>query len=53
VLVIVASNPILFLFMFFLAYACSGIVRVLPFWQRRHPAETTEQPAPGKSSSAT
>ena len=48
VLVIVASNPILFLFVFFLLYAFSGIVRMLPFWQRRHPIETTEQPAPGK-----
>ncbi len=48
VLVIVASNPILFLFVFFALYAFSGIVRMLPFWQRRHPIETIEQPAQGK-----
>lgn len=48
VLVIVASNPILVLFVFFLLYAFSGFVRMLPVWQRRHPVETTEQPAPGK-----
>ena len=48
VLVIVASHPSLFLFVFFIAYALSGVVRMLPFWKRRHPAETIEQPAPGK-----
>jgi len=48
VLVIVASNPILFSFVFFLLYALSGIVRMLPYWQRRHPVEPTEQPAHGK-----
>ena len=47
-LVIVASNPILFSFVFFVLYALSGIVRMLPYWQRRHPVETTEQPAHGK-----
>ncbi|OGB95696.1 MAG: CDP-diacylglycerol--serine O-phosphatidyltransferase [candidate division NC10 bacterium RBG_16_65_8] len=47
-LVIVASHPSLFLFVFFLLYAFSGIVRILPFWQRRYPAETTEHPAHGK-----
>jgi CDP-diacylglycerol--serine O-phosphatidyltransferase len=48
VLVIVASNPILFLFVFFLGYAFSGMVRMLPFWQRRHPVDAAEQPAHGK-----
>jgi len=48
VLIVVASQPILFLFLFFSLYAASGMVRALPFWQRRQPAETTEQPAPGK-----
>jgi CDP-diacylglycerol--serine O-phosphatidyltransferase len=48
VLIVVASQPSLFLFVFFLSYAASGVVRALPFWQRRHPAETTEQPAPSK-----
>ncbi len=46
VLLIVASNPSLFLFVFFLGYALSGIVRTLPAWQRRHPVETAEHPAP-------
>ena len=48
VLLIVASHPSFFLFFFFFAYALSGIVRMLPAWQKRHPVETTEQPAPGK-----
>lgn len=48
VLIVVASQPSLFLFVFFLSYAASGVVRTLPFWQRRHPTETTEQPAPSK-----
>lgn len=48
VLIVVASQPILFLFLFFFLYAASGVVRALPFWQRRQPAQTTEQPAPGK-----
>ena len=47
ILLIVASNPSLFLFAFFVAYALSGVVRTLPAWQRRHPVETTEHPAPG------
>ena len=46
VLIVVASQPILFLFLFFFLYAASGVVRALPFWQRRQPAETIEQPAP-------
>jgi CDP-diacylglycerol--serine O-phosphatidyltransferase len=48
VFLIVASHPSLFLFLFSFLYAASGIVRVLPAWQRRHPADSTEQPAPGK-----
>jgi CDP-diacylglycerol--serine O-phosphatidyltransferase len=48
VLLIVASHPSLFLFLFSFLYAVSGIVRALPAWQRRHPADSTEQPAPGK-----
>jgi len=48
VLLIVASHPSLFLFLFSFLYAVSGIARVLPAWQRRHPADSTEQPAPGK-----
>ncbi len=48
VLLIVASHPSLFLFLFFFLYVASGIARTLPAWQRRHPAEITEQPAPGK-----
>jgi hypothetical protein len=47
-LLIVASHPSLFLFVCFSAYALSGVVRMLPFWKRRRPAETIEQPAPGK-----
>jgi hypothetical protein len=43
---VVASHPSLFLFVFFLLYAVSGIVRLVPAWQKRHPVETTEQPAP-------
>jgi CDP-diacylglycerol--serine O-phosphatidyltransferase len=49
VLIVVASQPILFLFLFFFLYAASGVVRALPFWQRRQPAETTEQPTPVSS----
>jgi CDP-diacylglycerol--serine O-phosphatidyltransferase len=49
VLLVVASYPILFVFLFFLLYALSGIIRLLPAWQRRHPIETTEQPASGGS----
>jgi CDP-diacylglycerol---serine O-phosphatidyltransferase len=48
VLLIVASHPSFFLFLFFFGYAASGIVRLLPAWQKRHPVETTEQPAAGK-----
>ncbi len=48
VLLIVASHPSLFLFLFFFLYAASGIVRVLPAWQKRHPVDSTERPAPGK-----
>jgi len=48
VLLVVASHPSLFLFLFFFLYAASGIVRVVPAWQKRHPAEATEQPAPTK-----
>jgi CDP-diacylglycerol--serine O-phosphatidyltransferase len=48
VLLIVASHPILFLFVFFFLYACSGVVRLLPIWQRRQPADAVEQPAHGK-----
>jgi CDP-diacylglycerol---serine O-phosphatidyltransferase len=47
-LLIVASHPSLFLFLLFSLYAVSGIVRMLPFWQRRHPVESTEQPVSGK-----
>jgi CDP-diacylglycerol--serine O-phosphatidyltransferase len=48
VLLIVASHPSLFLFLFSFLYAASGIVRALPTLQKRHPADSTEQPAPGK-----
>jgi CDP-diacylglycerol---serine O-phosphatidyltransferase len=48
VLLIVASHPSLFLFLFSFLYAASGIARALPAWQRQHPADSTEQPAPGK-----
>ena len=48
VLLVVASHPSLFLFLFFFLYAASGIVRTLPAWQKRHPVDSTEQPAPGK-----
>ena len=48
VLLVVASHPSFFLFLFFFGYAVSGILRLLPAWQKRHPVETTEQPAPGK-----
>lgn len=48
VFLVVASQPILFLFLFFTLYALSGIVRALPAWQKRHPMDTTEQPSPGK-----
>ena len=48
VLFVVASQPSLFLFLFSFLNAASGVVRALPFWKRRQPAETTEQPAPGK-----
>ncbi len=48
VLLIVASHPSLFLFLFSFLYAVSGIARALPAWQKRHPADSTEQPAPGK-----
>ncbi len=47
VLIVVASYPVLFLFLFFLGYALSGILRLLPAWQRRHPVEIRDQPAPG------
>jgi CDP-diacylglycerol--serine O-phosphatidyltransferase len=47
VLLVVASHPSLFLFVFFLLYAASGIVRAIPAWKKRHPVETTEQPASG------
>jgi CDP-diacylglycerol--serine O-phosphatidyltransferase len=47
VLLVVASHPILFLFLFFFVYALSGILRLLPAWQRRHPVEIRDQPAPG------
>lgn len=47
VLLIVASYPILFAFLFFFVYALSGLIRLLPAWQRRHPVDTTEQPASG------
>jgi CDP-diacylglycerol--serine O-phosphatidyltransferase len=47
-LVIVASHPSFFLFALFSLYAVSGIVRMLPYWQRRHPVDSTEQPAAGK-----
>ncbi len=47
VLLVVASHPILFLFLFFFGYALSGILRLLPAWQRRHPVEIRDQPAPG------
>ncbi len=48
VLLVVASHPSLFLFAFFFLYALSGLVRLLPAWQRRHPVEIADQPAPGK-----
>jgi CDP-diacylglycerol--serine O-phosphatidyltransferase len=48
VLLIVASHPILVLFLAFVGYALSGPIRMLPFWQKRHPVETNEQAAPGK-----
>ncbi|MBI4537636.1 MAG: CDP-diacylglycerol--serine O-phosphatidyltransferase [candidate division NC10 bacterium] len=48
VLLIVASHPSLFLFLAFVGYALSGPVRILPIWRRRHPAELSEHPAPGK-----
>ena len=48
VLLVVASHPSLFLFVFFFLYALSGIARLLPAWQRRHPSETSEHAAPGK-----
>ena len=48
VFLVVASYPILFLFLFFFLYALSGMVRSLPAWQKRHPVDTTEQPSPGK-----
>ncbi len=47
VLLVVASYPVLFLFLFFVGYALSGILRLLPAWQRRHPVEIRDQPAPG------
>lgn len=47
VLLVVASYPNLFLFLSSFMYALSGIIRLLPAWQRRHPVETSEQPAPG------
>jgi CDP-diacylglycerol--serine O-phosphatidyltransferase len=48
VLLIVASHPILVLFLGFVGYVLSGPVRMLPFWQKRHPVESNEQAAPGK-----
>ncbi len=48
VFLVVASYPILFLFLFFFLYAASGVVRMMPAWQKRHPVDTTEQPSPGK-----
>ncbi len=45
VLLVVASHPSFFLFVFFLLYSASGIVRAVPAWQKRHPVDTTEQPA--------
>ena len=48
VLLVVASHPSLFLFVFFTLYAASGIVRLLPAWQKRHPVEISEPAAPGK-----
>jgi len=48
VLLVVASHPSLFLFAFFFLYAMSGLVRLLPAWQKRHPVEIADQPAPGK-----
>ena len=48
VFLVVASYPIPFLFLFFFLYAGSGIVRLLPAWQKRHPVDATEQPSPGK-----
>lgn len=48
VLLVVASHPSLFLFLFFMAYAVSGIVRSVPAWQKRHPVDNTGQPVPGK-----
>jgi CDP-diacylglycerol--serine O-phosphatidyltransferase len=48
VFLVVASHPILFLFLFFFLYAASGVVRMMPAWQKRHPVDTTEQPSPGK-----
>jgi CDP-diacylglycerol--serine O-phosphatidyltransferase len=47
VLLVVASYPNLVLFLFFFGYALSGIARLLPAWQRRHPVEIRDQPAPG------
>ncbi len=45
VLLVVASHPSFFLFVFFLLYSASGIVRAVPAWQKRRPVDTTEQPA--------
>ncbi len=45
VLLVVASHPSFFLFVFFLLYSASGIVRAVPAWQKRHPVDTTEHPA--------
>jgi hypothetical protein len=47
VLLVVASHPSFFLFVFFVLYATSGMVRAVPAWQKRHPTETTEQPTSG------
>ncbi|HTU00601.1 MAG TPA: CDP-diacylglycerol--serine O-phosphatidyltransferase, partial [Candidatus Sulfotelmatobacter sp.] len=46
VFLIVASHPSLFLFLGSFLYAISGILRLLPAWQRRHPVEIRDQPAP-------
>ncbi len=48
VFLVMASQPSLFLLLFFTLYALSGIVRTLPAWQRRHPVETAEHPAPDR-----
>jgi CDP-diacylglycerol--serine O-phosphatidyltransferase len=45
-LIVVASNPSLFLFILCALYAASGPLRLLPIWAKRRPADTTEHPVP-------